>query len=114
MPTKKLLALAALALALVVPASGSARGQGSVSTAAALQSALVDKVNALRAAHGLSTLRLVTPLRSAAPFHSPEMAKAGYFSHTSANGSSFGKRVAGFYTPGGYRRWVVGENLLWG
>jgi len=114
MPTKKLLALAALALALVVPASGSARGQGSVSTAAALQSALVDKVNALRAAHGLSTLRVVTSLRSAATFHSTEMAKAGYFSHSSANGSSFGKRVAGFYSPSGYRRWAVGENLLWG
>ena len=60
MAAKKLLALAVLALALVVPSSGSARGQGSVSTAATLQAALVDKVNAVRAAHGLSTLRVVT------------------------------------------------------
>jgi uncharacterized protein YkwD len=114
MPARKLLALAVLVLTLAVPAAGSARGQGSVSTAATLQAALVDKVNALRAAHGLSTLRVVTSLRSAATFHSTEMAKVGYFSHNSANGASFAKRIAGFYTPSRYRRWAVGENLLWG
>jgi uncharacterized protein YkwD len=114
MASKKVLALAVLAMALVVPSSGSARRQGSVSTAATLQAALVDKVNAMRAAHGLSSLRVVTSLRSAATFHSTEMAKAGYFSHNSANGSSFAKRIAGFYSPSGYRRWAVGENLLWG
>jgi uncharacterized protein YkwD len=114
MPARKPLALAALALTLVVPAAGSARGQGSVSTAATLQAVLLDKVNALRAAHGLSTLRVVTSLRSAATFHSMEMAKVGYFSHSSANGASFAKRIAGFYTPSGYRRWAAGENLLWG
>ncbi len=113
MAAKKLLALAVLALALVVPSSVSARGKGSVSTAATLQAALVDKVNAVRAAHGLSTLRVVTSLRSAATFHSTEMAKVGYFSHNSANGTSFAKRVAGYYTPHGYRRWAAGENLLW-
>jgi uncharacterized protein YkwD len=114
MATKKLLALAVLAVALVVPAAGSARGQGAVSTAATLQSALAEKVNALRAAHGLSTLRVVTSLRSAATFHSTEMAKVGYFGHNSANGNSFAKRVAGHYTPSGYRRWAVGENLVYG
>ncbi|HTS72695.1 MAG TPA: CAP domain-containing protein [Gaiellaceae bacterium] len=113
MAAKKLLALAVLALALAAPSSGSARGQGSVSTAAALQSALVAKVNALRAAHGLATLRVVTSLRSAATFHSTEMAKVGYFSHNSANGTSFAKRIASFYTLSGYQRWAVGENLLW-
>ena len=114
MAAKKLLALAVLTLALVVPSSGSARRQGSVSTAATLQAALVDRVNAVRAAHGLSSLRVLTSLRSAATFHSTEMAKVGYFSHNSANGSSFAKRIAGFYSPSGYRRWAVGENLLWG
>jgi len=114
MPAGKLLALAVLAVTLVVPAAGSARGQGSVSTAAKLQAELVDKVNALRAAHGLSPLRVVTSLRSAATFHSTEMAKVGYFSHNSANGASFAKRIAGFFTPSGYHRWAVGENLLWG
>jgi uncharacterized protein YkwD len=113
MAAKKLLALAVLVLALVVPSSGSARSKRSVSTAGTLQAALVDKVNALRAAHGLSKLRVVTSLRSAAAFHSTEMAKVGYFSHNSANGSSFAKRVRGFYSPSGYHRWAVGENLLW-
>ena len=103
MAAKKLVVPIALVLALVLPASGSARRAGSVSTAASLQSALVEKVNALRAAHGLTTLRVVVSLRSAATFHSTEMAKAGYFSHSSANGTSFAKRVAGYYTPSGYR-----------
>jgi uncharacterized protein YkwD len=114
MAAKKLLVPAALTLALVLPASGSARGQGSVSTAASLQSALVDKVNALRTAHGLPTLRVVVSLRSAATHHSTEMAKVGYFGHNSANGTSFAKRVAGYYSPNGYSRWAVGENLVWG
>ncbi|TMM19800.1 MAG: hypothetical protein E6F97_11710 [Actinobacteria bacterium] len=114
MAAKKLVVPIALVLALVLPASGSARRAGSVSTAASLQSALVEKVNALRAAHGLTTLRVVVSLRSAATFHSTEMAKAGYFSHSSANGTSFAKRVAGYYTPSGYRSWAVGENLVWG
>ena len=78
-----------------------------------MQAALVVRVNAVRAAHGLSTLRVVTSLRSAATFHSNEMAKVGYFGHDSANGASFAKRLAGFYTPSGYRRWAVGENLVW-
>ena len=41
------------------------------------------------------------------------MAQRGYFSHNSANGTSFDKRIARFYSLGGKRYWSVGENLLW-
>jgi uncharacterized protein YkwD len=41
------------------------------------------------------------------------MAARGYFSHDSANGSSFDRRIARFYPMGKSRYWSVGENLLW-
>ena len=41
------------------------------------------------------------------------MAARGYFSHDSANGSSFDKRISRYYPIGGSRYWSVGENLLW-
>jgi uncharacterized protein YkwD len=41
------------------------------------------------------------------------MVQKGYFSHDSANGNSFWKRIASFYGYRGYRNWSVGENLLW-
>ena len=41
------------------------------------------------------------------------MARLGYFSHDSANGTSFSSRISVFYTARGYRSWMVGENLLW-
>jgi uncharacterized protein YkwD len=42
-----------------------------------------------------------------------EMAARGYFSHNSANGSTFDRRIARFYPMGFHRYWSVGENLLW-
>ena len=41
------------------------------------------------------------------------MALQGFFTHESADGSSFWKRVERFYTPKGFAYWSVGENLLW-
>ena len=67
----------------------------------------------LRRQHGLGALRLSTKLSAAARSHSAEMAQRGYFSHNSANGTSFDKRIARFYSLGGKRYWSVGENLLW-
>ena len=61
----------------------------------------------------MQALRLVRPLTAAAGQHSTEMGSRGYFSHDSADGTSFWKRVEGFYAAHGYRYWSVGENLLW-
>jgi uncharacterized protein YkwD len=74
---------------------------------------VVAEINAVRAQHGLRPLRLVRPLTAAARQHSTEMGTRGYFSHDSADGTSFWKRVEGFYDSRGYRFWSVGENLLW-
>jgi uncharacterized protein YkwD len=71
------------------------------------------EINTVREQHGLRALRLVRPLTTAAGQHSVEMGTQGYFSHDSADGTSFWKRVAKYYRPSGYRYWSVGENLLW-
>jgi len=79
----------------------------------ALQSSVLSDLNAIRRAHGLVALRLSSSLSAAARQHSVEMVTLGYFGHTSANGSSFDKRIARYYPIGGKHYWSVGENLLW-
>jgi uncharacterized protein YkwD len=41
------------------------------------------------------------------------MARDGYFSHDSADGTSPWKRLSRYYPRAGYRRYEVGEALLW-
>jgi uncharacterized protein YkwD len=41
------------------------------------------------------------------------MAQRGYFSHDSANGTSFDRRISRYYPLKGAHYWSVGENLLW-
>jgi uncharacterized protein YkwD len=110
---RRLAMLAALAV-LAAPASGSARPLGAVGPSGSVQAALVRQINAFRAAHGLSQLRLSPALNAAAAVHSNQMARMGYFSHNSANGRSFLQRVESFYSPRGYRSWTAGENLVYG
>jgi uncharacterized protein YkwD len=81
--------------------------------ASALEAGLLREINRTRAAHGLRALRWSTRLTAAARQHSSSMAAKGYFSHDSADGGSFWRRIAGFYGYRGYRQWSVGENLLW-
>jgi len=59
-------------------------------------------------------LRFSARLSAAANSHSVQMARLGYFSHNSADGASFSQRIQRYYGSRGYRRWAVGENLLWG
>jgi uncharacterized protein YkwD len=105
--------LAAFGL-LAAPASSSIRPLGAVGRQTAVQVALVRQVNAFRAAHGLTRLRLSPALSAAAAAHSTEMARVGYFSHNSANGRSFSQRIASYYKARGYRSWTAGENLAYG
>ena len=114
MGTKRLLAgLAAVVAVLVAPSTSTAEVRGTMAPSSRLQVALLDQLNALRASHGLSRLRLSPSLSAAANQHSSEMARRGYFSHDSANGSSFSARVQRFYSPHGFQSWTIGENLLW-
>jgi uncharacterized protein YkwD len=79
----------------------------------ALESQLLSQINVTRAQHGLRALRMSPRLTAAADQHSASMAQKGYFSHDSANGGSFFKRIASFYSYRGYSTWSAGENLLW-
>jgi uncharacterized protein YkwD len=113
MGIRRVAMFAFLAAVLLVPASGQARSRGPVARVSSLQSALVGQVNAFRAAHGLARLRVSPSLASAAAAHSTQMARVGYFSHNSANGTPFSRRIVAFYPARGYRSWTAGENLLW-
>jgi len=104
---------ALLAAVLLAPASGQARSRGPVARVSSLQAALAGQVNAFRAAHGLTRLRVSTALSAAAAAHSTQMARVGYFSHNSANGTPFSRRIVTYYPARGYRSWTAGENLLW-
>ena len=115
-------AIAAILLASAVAAPAGARSSrqarpaGPARTATALRAlesrVLVD-INRVRAQHGLGPLRLSPRLNAAAAQHSREMARVGYFSHSSADGGAFWRRIARFYPSNGYSSWSVGENLLW-
>ena len=108
------LALALFALGLWAgSAPAGAIGQRPTSAMGALEQDVLSNVNLFRHQHGLGALRLSAKLAAAARLHSSEMAQRGYFSHDSANGTSFDKRIARFYSLGGKRYWSVGENLLW-
>ena len=112
-------AIAALLLASAVAAPAGARqarsaGPARSSTAMrALQSRVLVNLNRVRAQHGLAPLRPSPKLNAAASQHSREMARVGYFSHSSADGSAFWRRIQRFYSSDGYGSWSVGENLLW-
>jgi uncharacterized protein YkwD len=105
--------LAALVALLLLPAAGSAGRKSGLRRVSTLDSALVAQVNAFRAAHGLGALRFSPFLGAAARAHSTQMARLGYFSHNSANGSPFSSRISTYYPARGYQSWTVGENLLW-
>jgi uncharacterized protein YkwD len=78
-----------------------------------LEQSVLSNINALRSQHGLAPLRFSSRLSAAARAHSTDMAGRGYFSHTSANGTSFSRRIGRYYPMGKSRFWSVGENLLW-
>lgn len=79
----------------------------------ALERALLTRVNATRASHGLRPLALSGELQSAAVFHSRSMLEGGFFAHESRDGSPFDTRVRRFYPIAGYGVWSAGENLLY-
>jgi uncharacterized protein YkwD len=107
------LCLVILAAASVLSASVSAGTATGVVSMRSLQSSVLVDVNAFRAAHGLSRLRLDARLSASARQHSEQMAIDGYFAHNSADGSSFWRRIQRFYPSSNWGFWSVGENLLW-
>lgn len=78
-----------------------------------LERSILREVNGLRREYGVAPLRLSAGLTTSARHHSIEMAKHGYFGHSSPGGAAFSRRIARFYPMGGRHYWAVGENLLW-
>jgi uncharacterized protein YkwD len=104
--------VAALALAL----SGVA-GAANVQARNTMEPTLVDRMNDVRAAHGLPALRESSPLMDAATRHANSMGYKGYFRHElKRRGTWYGYGTwIRWYWPGpGYTSWAVGENLAWG
>src|SRR2546425_10240400 len=92
---RQILLVASLLLVFASSAAGSVSQR--VSSLPPLEQGVLTDINALRQQHGLSQLHLSASLSAAARQHSVEMATRGYFSHSSANGSPFNRRIARYY-----------------
>jgi uncharacterized protein YkwD len=76
--------------------------------------ALLDRINVVRAAHGLRLVYPSTQLRGAAKRHSQDMLTRDYFAHTSPTGSTVYTRIVNSGFVSGYASWLGGETLAWG
>lgn len=98
-----------LALAGAVPAQPAANDKrASLAAANSIEASLLSAINHMRQARGLQPLSLSHQLARAADVHARSMAQLGFFSHTSADGTSASARVRRFY-----RGSAFGETLLW-
>jgi uncharacterized protein YkwD len=119
-PTRRLAALVAtVSLALVAaPAAAAACPDADVEAASLgesqLEDAVVCLINERRDNAGAPPVRVHPRLRHAAVNHSDHMVGAGFFGHTAPNGSGFVDRIESSGYTRGARRWLVGENLVWG
>jgi uncharacterized protein YkwD len=104
--------LAALVAAGALAASAGATVRSETSLQA-LNRQVLQAVNRFRIAHHLHPLRESPRLDSSAREHSLQMGRVGYFGHSSANGTSFWRRIQHYYSSRNRSYWSVGENLLW-
>jgi uncharacterized protein YkwD len=105
------LAFCTLAVGAAAPAG--AQPIASSTSTQALEASVLADINGVRLAHGLRPLALSPGLSAAARQHSAEMAVHGYFEHSSADGTSFDRRIARYYPIGRFHYWQVGENLVY-
>ena len=108
-----LLVVALAAMPAVAASSGTAASQ-TAQRQVALERAIVERINAVRAERGLRPLAVSTGLRTAAFAHTRALATRGLFQHESADGTPFHKRVGRYYGQSGFGSWSVGENLVFG
>lgn len=82
---------------------GGAHPAAAADSTAELRTAVVKLTNVARANKGCGPLTANAQLTTAAQRHAKDMAAKGYFSHTSADGTSWDARIrsAGFKKPGG-------------
>jgi uncharacterized protein YkwD len=104
------IAAALVALALPLTASAGSSAQATMAREPSLEALVLQRINEVRATHGLRRLSASYSLTRAALTHSRSMVVDGFFAHESTNGAPFWKRVKSFYTPRS-KGWTVGENL---
>ena len=113
-----LLAVGVVAAALFVITSGASAASVGRSVSARVDPTLArdlnTAINEARSTHKLRRLAVSSELTRAARQHALAMGRLGFFSHSSADGSSSGTRITSFYGVSGSRSWAVGEVLLWG
>jgi uncharacterized protein YkwD len=103
-----------VAVVLGVTASPAQSGAQRATQLRTLNKQIAAAINTYRQAHGLAPLKVSTQLNAAALQHSQEMGADGYFDHSSADGTSFWKRIQKYYPSSSYSYWSVGENLVFG
>ena len=91
-------------------ALGTSRSEKNLPT---LNHQVLAAVNRFRAARGLVALRESASLDHSARQHALEMGRRGYFAHSSADGTSFWRRIEYQYPAKNFSYWSVGENLVW-
>jgi len=96
-----------------VSAAPTAHARNVVTPLTALDAQILERINAERAKRDLAPLHISRRLRAGASFHSYEMARAGFFSHASLDGTPCPARLARFYRSAGFSHWKVAETLLW-
>jgi uncharacterized protein YkwD len=122
-PSRKLPKRAAV-LGLVVLAfalSGtSASAATIVSARDAMEPGLVERINDIRAAHGLRRLSVAGDLSRAAAKHANSLGSKGYFKHElytpsrTTTWTPYGTWIRWYWPGPGYTSWAAGENLAWG
>lgn len=105
-------AVASAFVAMLAPVASSSPTRAMVERQVSLERSVVQELNRVRASHGLRPLRQGDGLDAAAAQHSRSMLERGYFEHSSADGTSFDRRIRRYYSSRGWRRWAVGETLL--
>jgi uncharacterized protein YkwD len=106
-----LAAVAAVTALAAAPAPAAAATE--ITAAKKLETAVIQRTNAVRKAHGRNPLRAATRLNRAGRQHVVNMARHGYFAHRWSNGDPFGTWIRRYWPGSGYRSWSAGENLYW-
>jgi uncharacterized protein YkwD len=78
-----------------------------------LRPGILREINAVRATHGLQSLRSSPLLARAAMAHARALAVAGDFQHEWPDGRPFRTWILRYYPLGAHGYWSSGENLLW-
>jgi uncharacterized protein YkwD len=103
---------AGLALAAAPVSAAVSQSSTGVQRRGTLEREILRELNRVRTVHDLQPVRQVPGLRIPAVAHSRAMLELDFFDHTSADGTSFDRRLRSHYSDRGWQTWSVGETLL--